>query len=152
MSIKTGDQAPNFTLPDQNGEDFTLNNLLGKKNILIYFYPKDETPGCTLEACGFRDNIAEYDGYNCEVIGISKDSINSHAKFAKHYNLPFTLLSDEKDSIRKLYGVESSFLGLLPGRKTFLVNRDGTITHIFDYRFNAKLHVIDTLKALSNDK
>jgi len=151
MSIKIGDQAPNFTLPDQNGKDFTLSNLIGKKNILIYFYPKDETPGCTKEACGFRDNIADYNGYNCEVIGISKDSINSHAKFAQHYNLPFTLLSDEKNSVRKLYGVESSFLGLLPGRKTFLINKDGTITHIFDYQFNAKLHVIDTLKALSND-
>lgn len=151
MTLITGDLAPEFNLPDQNGENFNLADYIGKQNILVYFYPKDETPGCTKEACGFRDSISDFDGYNCKIIGISKDSIDSHAKFAKHYNLPFTLLSDKKNDIRRLYDVEASFFGLLPGRKTFLINKAGVITHIFDHRFNAKQHVIDTLKALSNE-
>ena len=150
MSVIEGDQAPDFSLVDQDGNTFNLGDYLSKEHIILYFYPKDETPGCIKEACGFRDSIADFDGYNCKVIGLSKDSVISHAKFAKHYNLPFTLLSDTNDSVRKLYGVEASLLGLLPGRKTFLINKQGIITHIFDYRFKAKQHVIDTLKALSN--
>ena len=150
MSVIIGDKAPDFTLTDQNGDIFTLEDFCHKENVILYFYPKDETPGCIKEACGFRDSIADFEGYNCKVVGISKDSVNSHAKFALHYNLPFTLLSDPSNSVRKLYGVEASILGLLPGRKTFLINKQGIITHIFDYQFKAKQHVIDTLKALSN--
>jgi peroxiredoxin Q/BCP len=151
MSLNIGDQAPDFSLLDQNGNTFSLKTFIGKANILLYFYPKDETPGCIAEACGFRDNITEFEGYNCKVIGISKDSVNSHAKFASHYKLPFTLLSDKKNAVRNLYGVESSILGLLPGRKTFLIDKLGVVTHIFDYQFKAKKHVIDTLEALSNE-
>jgi peroxiredoxin Q/BCP len=151
MSVNIGDKAPDFILPDQEGNTFSLNDFIGKRNILLYFYPKDETPGCIAEACGFRDNIVDFEGYNCKVVGISKDSVNSHAKFTQHYNLPFTLLSDKKNVARILYGVESKILGLLPGRKTYLINKQGTITHIFDYQFKAKRHVIDTLKALSNE-
>ena len=151
MPITEGDQAPDFSLPDQNGNTFSLKDFIGKTNILLYFYPKDETPGCIAEACEFRDKIHDFDGYNCKVVGISKDSVNSHAKFTRHYNLPFILLSDSKNSVRKLYGVESSVFGLLPGRKTYLINKQGIITHIFDYQFKAKKHVVDTLKALTNE-
>lgn len=151
MSVIIGDQAPVFILQDQEGNTFSLKDFVGKTNILLYFYPKDETPGCITEACSFRDSITDFEGYNCKIVGISKDSVNSHAKFAWHYKLPFTLLSDKKNTVRKLYGVESSILGLLPGRKTYLINQQGTITHIFDYQFKAKRHVIDTLKALSNE-
>ena len=151
MPITNGDQAPDFSLPDQNGNTFTLKDFIGKSNILLYFYPKDETSGCIAEACGFRDKITDFEGYNCKVVGISKDSVNSHAQFTRHYKLPFILLSDSKNSVRNLYGVESSLLGLLPGRKTYLINKQGIITHIFDYQFKAKKHVIDTLKALSNE-
>ena len=151
MSIIIGDQAPEFSLPNQNGNTFSLKAFIGQSNILLYFYPKDETPGCIAEACLFRDKITDFEGYNCMVVGISKDSVNSHAKFTRHYNLPFTLLSDKKNTVRNLYGVESSILGLLPGRKTYLINKHGIITHIFDYQFKAKKHVIDTLKALSNE-
>lgn len=151
MSVIIGDQAPVFILQDQEGNTFSLKDYIGKTNILLYFYPKDETPGCITEACSFRDSITDFEGYNCKIVGISKDSVNSHAKFASHYKLPFTLLSDEKNTVRKLYGVESSILGLLPGRKTYLIDKLGTVTHIFDYQFKAKRHVIDTLKALSNE-
>ena len=109
MTLIIGDLAPEFNLPDQNRENFNLADYIGKQNILVYFYPKDETPGCTKEACGFRDSISDFDGYKCKIVGISKDSIDSHAKFAKHYNLPFTLLSDKKNDIRRLYDVEASF-------------------------------------------
>jgi peroxiredoxin Q/BCP len=151
MSVIIGDQAPVFILQDQDGNTFSLKDFIGKTNILLYFYPKDETPGCITEACGFRDSITDFEGYNCKIVGISKDSVHSHAKFAWHYKLPFTLLSDKKNAVRKLYGVESSILGLLPGRKSYLIDKLGTVTHIFDYQFKAKQHVIDTLKALSNE-
>jgi len=151
MIVNIGDPAPDFLLPDQNGDTFYLKEFIGKENIILFFYPKDETPGCIAEACSFRDSINDFTGYKCKVIGISKDSIKSHEKFAEHYNLPFTLLSDNNDVVRKLYGVEAAMLGLLPGRKTFLINRLGKITHIFDYKFKAKQHVIDALKALSNE-
>jgi len=151
MSVNIGDHAPDFSLTDQDGNTFKLENFQGKENVLLYFYPKDETPGCIKEACGFRDHITDFDGYNCKVVGISKDSVSSHSKFALHYNLPFTLLSDTNNSARKLYGVESSVFGLLPGRKTYLINKQGFITHIFDYQFKARQHVVDALKALSNE-
>ena len=150
MAVKIGDIAPDFSLEDQNRNIFSLKDFLIKENIILYFYPKDETPGCIKEACGFRDSITDFEGFNCKVVGISRDSADSHTKFAEHYNLPFTLLSDTNNLVRKLYGVEASVLGLLPGRKTFLINKQGIITHIFDYQFKAKQHVIDTLKALAN--
>ena len=151
MEIAIGSLAPNFTLPDQDGKTFHLRNILGQANIILYFYPKNETRGCIAEACSFRDNIADFEGYGCKVIGISRDSIRSHAKFASHYELPFTLLSDSKNIVRKLYEVEASIMGLIPGRKTFIIDKLGIISHIFDYQFKAKQHVIDALKALSND-
>ena len=132
MAVIIGDQAPVFTLDDQRGDSFNLKDFIGENNILLYFYPKDETPGCIAEACGFRDKITEFEGYNCQVVGISKDSVSNHEKFSRHYNLPFTLLSDINNTVRNLYGVESSLLGLLPGRKTYLINKQGIITHIFD--------------------
>ncbi len=151
MAISIGDKAPEFELPDQHENIFSLKDYISHKNILLYFYPMDETPGCIAEACSFRDNISDFEGYNCKVVGISRDSITSHAKFSRHYNLTFTLLSDNKNEVRKLYGVESSMLGLLPGRKTFLINKQGIITHIFDYQFKAKKHVHESLKALANE-
>jgi len=151
MSQEVNDKAADFTLFDQDGKSFTLFDHIGSKLIILYFYPKNETPGCIAEACGFRDHILDFEAYNGQVIGVSSDSIRSHAKFAKHYNLPFTLLSDSKKNVRNLYGVEASIFGFLPGRKTYLINKQGIITHIFDYQFKAKKHVLDTLKALANE-
>ena len=96
MSVLVGDIAPDFVLIDQHGDEFKLKNIIGEERIIVFFYPKDETPGCVAEACGFRDSFEEFANLNCKVVGISKDSVNSHAKFAKHYNLPYVLLSDPK--------------------------------------------------------
>src|SRR3989338_7689460 len=111
--IKVGDTAPDFTLQNQEGKPVRLKDFLGKKNIVLYFYPKDETPGCTKEACAFRDSYEVFKEEGAEVIGISSDSADSHRRFASHHRLPFTLLSDEGGEVRKLYGVGSP-LGLLP--------------------------------------
>jgi thioredoxin-dependent peroxiredoxin len=151
MSVRKGEIAPLFTLPDQRGIDFNLADHIGEKNILIYFYPKDETPGCIAESCGFRDKITEFENYDCKVIGISKDSIDSHAKFAQHHNLPFTILSDSENKVRKQYGVEAVVFGMFPGRKTYLINKQGIISHIFDYQIQARKHIVESLKALADE-
>ena len=148
MALKTGDLVPEFTLKDQDGETFSISEYLGKHNILIYFYPKDESPGCTTEACTFRDNVEKFDDLNCKIIGISRDGSNRHKRFAEHYNLPFKLLSDRRKQVRKLFGVSDVIPGVLPGRKTYLVNLEGRISHIFEYQFKPKRHVLEALLAL----
>ena len=101
MSIKVGDTAPDFSLPAQNGENVSLVDFRGQKSVVLYFYPKDDTPGCTVESCAFRDQYQVFKTAGAEVIGVSGDSQDSHQKFANKYNLPFTLLSDQGDKIRK---------------------------------------------------
>ena len=150
MAIKVGDMAPEFELKDQNGVIFNLVKHIGNENILVYFYPKDETPGCTKEACTFRDNIEQFKGLNCKVVGISRDSQANHKSFAEHHNLPFTLLSDPKNKVRKLFGVKAAIPGVLPGRKTYLINKKGMVSHISEYQFKPLLHVQEALKALEN--
>src|SRR6476619_6589844 len=112
MGIKVGDQAPDFNLPSQSGANVQLKNLLGKGAVVLYFYPKDETPGCTAEACTFRDSYEDFKAAGAEVVGISSDSASSHQAFAQHHRLPFILVSDEGGKVRKQYGVPST-LGLL---------------------------------------
>lgn len=125
--LKIGDNAPNFTLLDQNGEDQTLSDYFGKK-IVVYFYPKDDTPGCTKEACSIRDNINTFEENGIIVFGISYDSPNSHKKFAEKYNLPFILLSDSAKSVAKLYN-SNGFL--MAKRNTFLIDKDGIIFKVY---------------------
>ncbi|HEX7482762.1 MAG TPA: peroxiredoxin, partial [Candidatus Bathyarchaeia archaeon] len=103
MVVKVGDKAPDFTLPSQMGDDVTLSEFVGKKNIVLYFYPKDESTGCTKEACTFRDNYEELTKLGAEVLGVSGQSVESHKSFASHYGLPFILLSDEGNKVRELY-------------------------------------------------
>jgi peroxiredoxin Q/BCP len=110
----------------------------------LYFYPKDETPGCTKEACAFRDSYEVFAQAGAEVIGVSSDSADKHAAFAGHHQLPFTLLSDDKGEVRKSYGVPST-LGLLPGRVTYVIDRTGTVRHIFSSQINIGRHVNDAL-------
>lgn len=112
------------------GDKVTLSEFFGKKNVVLYFYPKDETPGCTREACSFRDSYQELTNLGAEVLGVSGQSIESHKSFATHYGLPFILLSDEDNAVRKLYGVPSS-LGILPGRVTYIIDKQGVVRHIF---------------------
>ena len=125
--LKVGDKAPNFTLLDQSGNDHTLSDYFGQK-IVVYFYPKDDTPGCTKEACSIRDNIALFEENGIKVFGLSFDSPNSHKKFAEKYNLPFTLLSDSDKSVAKLYNSRGF---LMAKRNTFLIDTDGKIFKIY---------------------
>lgn len=148
MALKTGDLVPQFELKDQHGELFRIADLIGKHNLLIYFYPKDESPGCTTEACTFRDNIEHFDELDCKIIGISRDKPSRHKRFAEHHSLPYPLLSDNKKEVRKLFGVKDVIPGVMPGRKTYLVDKNGKITHIFEYQLQPKKHVLEALLAL----
>jgi thioredoxin-dependent peroxiredoxin len=148
MPVKVGDIAPDFTLTDQRGEPIQLKDFRGQKCIVLYFYPKDDTPGCTKESCGFRDRYEAFTEAGAEVIGISGDSIESHQKFATQYQLPFTLVSDGGNRVRKLYGVPAT-LGLLPGRVTYVIDKDGVVRHIFNSQFDFQGHIDESLKTLS---
>jgi Peroxiredoxin len=147
MPVSVGDTAPDFTLPSQSGESVTLKDFIGQKSVVLYFYPKDDTPGCTTEACAFRDSYEVFKDAGAEVIGVSDDSPDSHQKFAAKHRLPFILLSDSGKQLRKLYGVPST-LGLLPGRVTYVIDKTGVVRHIFNSQLNFKGHIEESLKTL----
>lgn len=147
MAIKVGDTAPDFTLQSQAGESVTLSSFKGQKAVVLYFYPKDDTPGCTTESCTFRDSFQDFQDLGAEVIGISSDSPDSHQTFADKYSLPFTLVSDTNSAVRKAYGVPAT-LGLLPGRVTYVIDQRGTVRHVFNSQFNPKKHVDEALTVL----
>jgi peroxiredoxin Q/BCP len=144
QGIQVGDKAPDFTLPAQTGEQVRLSDRLGQRVVVLYFYPKDETPGCTKEACAFRDSYEDFTEAGAEVIGVSNDSVDKHVAFTEHHKLPFSLLSDAKGQVRKTYGVPST-LGLLPGRTTYVIDRTGTVRHIFSSQTNIGRHVNDAI-------
>ncbi|MGO4818148.1 peroxiredoxin [Flavobacterium sp. W22_SRS_FP1] len=150
MELKVGDKIPNFVAKDTEGNDFDIKELLGKKPLVIYFYPKDSSPGCTAQACSFRDQYEDFKDLGAEVIGISGDSVDSHKKFAKQYKLPFILLSDNYKKIRKLFGVSSSMFGMLPGRVTYVADKNGEIKMIFDSSMMATKHITKALQAIKD--
>ncbi len=145
--VQVGDPAPDFTLPAQSGEMVRLHDLVGTKAIVLYFYPKDETPGCTKEACSFRDSYDVFKEAGAEVIGISSDSQQSHQQFATRHRLLFLLLSDRDGAVRKRYGVPATF-GLLPGRVTYVIDRQGIVRHIFSSQFTPEKHITEALTTL----
>lgn len=147
MGLNVGDTIPEFTLKDQHGKPFSSSDLLGKKPMVIYFYPKDDTPGCTKEACSFRDSYEEFIDLGAEVIGISGDSVNSHSKFAEKYQLPFILLSDGNNEVRKAFKVGKSML-ILPGRETYVTDKNGKIIMVFNNLLNAEKHITEAINAL----
>lgn len=147
MPVKVGDPAPDFTLSSQSGTPISLKDFLGKKCVVVYFYPKDDTPGCTKESCAFRDQYEVFNSAGAEVIGISADSPESHQRFAAKYQLPFSLLSDSGNQVRKLYGVPASF-GLLPGRVTYVIDQQGIVQNVFNSQFNFKGHIEESLKII----
>jgi len=154
LTVKVGDKAPDFTLPSQMGDNVTLSEFFGKKNVVLYFYPKDETPGCINEACNFRDSYQELVSLGAEVLGVSGQSVASHKSFATHYGLPFILLSDEGNKVRKLYGVPSS-IGIIPGRVTYIIDKKGVVRHIFNSQTQTRQHVEETkatLKELAKEE
>ena len=144
--LKVGDTAPDFSLSDEHGLPVSLKNYFGKKVVVLYFYPKDFTPGCTAEACSFRDSYKPIQDKGAVVIGVSIDSVESHSKFSEKYNLPFTILSDQNKEAAKAYGV-LGVGGFLAKRVTFIINKDGKITRIFP-KVDVKRHSEEVLKAL----
>ena len=149
MSLSVGDTAPDFTALNQKGEDITLSKYRGKK-LVLYFYPKDDTPTCTVEACNLRDNIGSLTGKGFEVIGVSTDDVKSHDKFANKFSLPFTLVADTDKKIVEAYGVwaEKSMFGnkyMGIKRTTFIIDEKGKIEHIID-KVSSKNHTAQILK------
>ena len=145
--VNIGEKAPDFKLPSQMGDIVTLSEYFGKKNIVLYFYPKDESSGCTKEACKFRDNYDVFTSLGAEVLGVSSQSVESHESFATHHGLQFLLLSDEKGEVRKLYGVSSS-MGIIPGRVTFIIDKKGVVRHVFSSQFQPEKHIEEALEVL----
>jgi peroxiredoxin Q/BCP len=147
MGIRVGDVAPGFTLPKQDGAPVELKALLRKGPVVLYFYPKDDTPGCTAEACSFRDAYEDFKEAGAEVVGISSDSAGKHQAFADKHHLPFILVSDEAGAVRKLFGVPST-LGLFPGRVTYVIDPGGVVRHVFNSQLNPTKHVGEALEVL----
>ncbi len=148
--VEVGDHAPDFALPNANGETVRLSDFLGKRSVVLYFYPKDETRGCTAEACAFRDSYEVFKDAGAEVIGVSSDSEKSHQEFAAHHRLPFVLLSDRGGAVRKLYGVPAT-MGVIPGRVTYVIDKQGIVRHVFNSMSNIGGHIsvaLETLRAL----
>jgi peroxiredoxin Q/BCP len=147
--LAAGARAPEFTLNDQDGKPVSLADFRGRKNVVVYFYPKDDTPGCTKESCAFRDHYADFGDAGAEVLGISSDSESSHAAFAKKHRLPFSLLSDPAGKVRSEFGVPST-LGLLPGRVTYVIDKQGVIRHAFNSQLQATRHVDEAIAVLKS--
>jgi len=148
MSLSIGDIAPEFSLVDQHGKTFHSVDFLGKKFMVVYFYPKDDTPGCIKEACQFRDSYEEFTDNGAIVVGISSDSERSHRRFADKYDLPFFLLADPNKKVRKSFKVENN-LFVLPGRETFVIDLEGKIRIAFN-SINASKHMKIALKTLKS--
>ena len=145
--LQIGNPAPDFELKNAQGEIFRLSELKGKKNIVLYFYPKDDTRGCTAEACSFRDQYEIFKEQGAEVVGVSSDDETSHQKFMAKYSLPFVLLSDPGGKVRKLYEVPKT-LGLIPGRSTYVIDKEGIIRYAFNSQMKPLEHVQNALRVL----
>jgi thioredoxin-dependent peroxiredoxin len=142
-----GEPAPDFALPSATGETVRLSDFRGKAEVVLFFYPKDHSPACTLEACSFRDGHEAFREAGAEVIGISADTSDSHRRFSERFRLPYVLLADVDGAVRVQYGVPRT-LGLFPGRVTYLIDRDGIVRHIFSSQFQPWRHVPEALKIL----
>lgn len=146
--VQVGDLAPDFTLSDQSSMPVSLGKFLGEQQIVLYFYPKNNTTMCTEEACAFRDSYKVFKHVGAEILGISSDAVESHRRFAKEHELPFSLLSDVGDVVRKRYGVPTSFG--LPGRVTYVIDRQGIVRHIFFSQYTSHRHVYEALQMLQS--
>lgn len=147
MALKVGDTVPDFMAKDAKGNTFDSSTVVGKKPVVIYFYPKDDTRVCTEQACSFRDHYEDFTDLGAEVIGVSGDSTTSHQKFAQKHQLPFTLLSDHDKKLRNLFGVPTALFGLIPGRVTYVIDKKGVVQLIFD-NLSGKIHIEKALQIL----
>ena len=147
MGLPVGSTIPNFKLKDQKGEWFDTADHIGKKPLVIFFYPKDFTPGCTAEVCSFRDSFEDFSDAGALVVGISSDSEKSHRNFSKKHALPFVLLSDTDKTVQRKFKVAKRFMSLLPGRETFVIDKTGRVVLVFQ-ALQASGHVRNALKAI----
>jgi peroxiredoxin Q/BCP len=138
--VRVGDRAPDFTLPSQNGDEVTLSDLYAKRTVVLYFYPADETSGCTREACAFRDSYAVFADADAQVVGVSRDSVASHLRFVGRHDLPFLLLSDGRGEVHRRFGVRRR-LFFVPDRVTFVIDRTGVVRHHFASLTRVSAHV-----------
>ena len=145
--VRVGDVAPEFTLPAAEGTPVSLASFRGKSEVVLFFYPKDNSLICSAEACSFRDSYEAFREAGAEVIGVSTDSARSHQNFAERHRLPFHLLSDPGGAVRARYGVARTF-GVVPGRVTYVIDREGIIQHIFSSQFQPTKHVEEALGVL----
>lgn len=145
-AIQIGDLVPSFILKDQNGNDFDISALLGRKKLVIFFYPQDGSLNCTREACYFRDLSDVFDEVDAVLIGISGQSVESHKEFAEKNRLKYTLLSDPGNIVRKLFGVPGIVFGLIPGRVTYVADRSGKVVYIFNSQTETQRHADEALK------
>jgi peroxiredoxin Q/BCP len=146
MGLSAGDRAPLIDLPDQQGNQHRSDQLNGQA-LVLFFYPKDDTPGCTMEACAFRDSFSDIQALGAVVWGVSGDNAASHQRFAARHNLPFPLLVDAGNKLRRAFGVPS-VLGLLPGRVTYVIDGQGVIRHVFNNLLDGPAHRREALEAL----
>jgi peroxiredoxin Q/BCP len=149
VALRVGDPAPAFELPSSTGATVRLSDFRGKSEVVLFFYPKDHSPACTIEACAFRDSYEAFREAGAEVIGISSDPADSHRRFADRFRLPFVLLSDAEGVVRTRYGVPRT-LGLFPGRVTYLIDRDGIVRHIFSSQLRPMKHVSEAIQVLES--
>lgn len=148
--LKVGDVAPDFSLTNQHGEVVQLSDLLQKNKVVLYFYPKNETRGCTIESCSFRDHYSVFQEHGAEVVGVSIDSVKSHQSFAKNHQLGFQLLSDKGNKVRKAYKVPNT-LFFIPGRVTFVINQDRKIILVFNSATQFDQHIQEALQAVKKN-
>ncbi len=146
--LNIGSKAPDFTLPNKEGESVRFYDLLAQGHAVLYFYPKNETPGCTKEACAFRDQYEDFKEIGAEVIGVSADSTSSHLKFASNRRLPFVLLSDPKFEVHNLYDAKPSLFGIFRARITYVIDKEGTVRHAFSSQLNINKHISEALEVL----
>ena len=146
QALQSGDRAPLIALQDQNGVERRSDQLAGK-SLVLFFYPKDDTPGCTMEACAFRDSYADLQALGAEVWGVSGDNAGSHQRFASRHNLPYPLLVDQNNRLRKDFGVPG-VLGLLPGRVTYVIDAEGVVRHVFNNLLDGPAHRREALECL----
>lgn len=146
--IQIGDLCPIFNLPNSENKQITISDYLGKKILVIFFYPKDNTPGCTKEVCAFRDAYEDFLELGCEVFGISSDQISAHMEFEKKYQLPYPLLSDSQKIVRRQFGVPANLFGLIPGRVTYIIGLDKRVAGIYNSQMNPIDHIEKSLESV----
>lgn len=150
MALRVGDQAPNFTLPSTTGGDFNLYNDRKGKPCIVYFYPKDFTPGCTAEACDFRDNIEFFKQFDIDVLGVSRDDVETHLKFKAKHDLPFELLADTKGDVTKAFKATLPLVGMSK-RITYLLDQNQKVVAVFEKLFGAKAHIQEMIKKVKSN-